>query len=338
MKTGDIIQLKDKKSGKDFVSSNGRLNKLQMWMEAPNGMNAWTIGEIKDIQDIKDVESVTITERGPVRATVEVVKKWGRSKFIQKTHIYKNYPRVDFDLEVHWFEIGDGVNPAPFLKTTFDLAVANPEFYNHVPFDVVKRPINGQEVPAQQWVDVTDGKDGIALLNKTKFGHSFDKGQLRLSLLRATYSPGRYPNMGVNHIQYSLYPHSGDWKSGNVWAEGENFNVPVYAAEPPSLALAKTHATRPAEDSLFIVSPSQIVMSGIKQAEDGKNLIVRLAEVNGKETMATVTLPVAVKSASRVNIIEFPLEAAEKPVVNGRKISVTMKPHEIVTLSIKVNE
>ena len=144
-----------------------------------------------------------------------------------------------------------------------------------MPFDVVKRPTNGQEVPAQQWVDVTDGKIGMALLNRTKFGHSFDKGQLRLSLLRATYSPDMYPNIGVNHIQYSLYPHSGDWKNG-VWAEAENFNVPVYAAEPPSLSLVKTHATPPAEDSLIIVSPPEIVMSGIKQSEDGDELIIRL--------------------------------------------------------------
>jgi len=336
MKTGDIIELKDKKTGKEFISPNGRLNKLQIYMEQPNGMNAWTIGAIKDTQDIKTVESVKIVESGPVRATVEVVKKWGRSKFIQRTYIYKSYPRIDFDLDVHWFEVADGVNPAPFLKTTFDLAIANPVFDNQVQFNVVQRPTNGQEVPAQQWVDVTDGKTGIALLNKTKFGHSFDKGQLKLSLLRATYFPDKYPNIGVNHIQYSLYPHAGDWKNG-VWAEAENFNIPVYGAEPPSMALVKTSATRPAEDSLLIVSPSTIVMSGIKQAEDGKNLIVRLAEVCGKETMATVTLPVAAKGASRVNIIEFPQETGDKPIVEGRKVTVKLNPHEIVTLSVKVS-
>ncbi|MFA5815854.1 MAG: glycoside hydrolase family 38 C-terminal domain-containing protein [Bacteroidales bacterium] len=336
LKTGDIIGLIDKRTGKEYVSANGRLNRLRIWMEAPNGMNAWTIGETKEIADITDIVSVAITERGPVRATVEVVKKWGRSKFIQRTYIYKNYPRIDFDLEVHWFETGDGVNPAPFLKATFDLAMDNPLFYSQVPFDVVSRPVNGQEVPAQQWVDVSDGKDGMALLNRTKFGHSYDKGQLRLSLLRATYSPDLYPNMGINHIQYSLFPHTGDWKNG-VWAEGENFNVPVYAAEPPSLALAKTHSTRPENGSLLAVSPAEVVMSGIKQAEDGKNLIIRLAEVTGKETMAVITLPVRAISAIRVNIIELPLESAEKPLVDGRIVRVRLRPREIVTLSIAIN-
>ncbi len=333
LKNGDITGLKDKRTGKEYVAANGRLNKLKMWMEAPNGMNAWTIGETKEIQDISDVVSVAIIERGPVRATVEVVKKWGRSKFTQRTYIYKNYPRIDFDLQADWFEIGDGINPAPFLKTTFDMAFENPAFNCQVPFDVVSRPTNGQEVPAQQWVDLSDGTNGIALLNRTKFGHSYDKGQLRLSLLRATYSPDKYPNIGVNHIQYSLFPHSGDWKNG-VWAEGENFNVPVYAAEPPSLALTKTHATRLENGSLISVSPSEVVMSGIKQGEDGKSLIIRLAEVNGKETQAEITLPVTVNSASRVNIIEMPLKSVAAPTVSGHIIKVKLMPHEIVTLSV----
>lgn len=337
MKTGDITGLKDKRSGKEYVTPNGRLNQLRVWMEEPNGMNAWTIGEIREIQNITDVVSVAVIERGPVRATVEVVKKWGRSKFIQRTFIYKDYPRIDFELDAHWFETGDGINPAPFLKTVFDLSIDNPSFYSQVPFDVISRPVTGQEVPAQQWVDVTDGSNGIALLNRTKFGHSFDRGQLRLSLLRATYSPDLYPNIGINHIQYSLFPHTGDWKNG-VWAEGENFNIPVYAAEPPSLALVKDHSTKPEAGSMLSVSPPEVVMSGIKQGEDGKSLIVRLAEVNGKETVAIVTLPVTVVSAGRLNIIELPLASAEKPVVSGRTVRVGLKPHEIVTIAVTTDK
>jgi alpha-mannosidase len=77
-------------------------------------------------------------------------------------------------------------------------------------------------------------------------------------------------------------------------------------------------------------------MSGIKQGEDGKSLIIRLAEVNGKETLATVTLPVTPAGASRVSIIELPLNGVSKPVVEGNTVKVVLKPHEIVTVSIRV--
>lgn len=332
--TGDITTLKDKRSGTDYVSPGGRLNRLMIYMEEPNSMNAWTIGNINKVEEMNQVKSFKITEGGPVRACVEVVKQWGRSTFTQRTYIYKMYPRIDFDLEADWFEIGDGIHPAPFLRAVFDLSLKDPHFINHVPFDAVERPVNGQEVPAQQWVDVTDERKGIALLNTTKFGHSFEHGQLRLSLLRATYNPNKYPNIGVNHIHYALFPHTGDWKNG-VWSEGEDFNIPVYAAEPPSLALTRTHATRPQEDSLLIVSPRQVVLSGFKEGIDGHSLIVRLVEVEGKETVATVTLPAIILSASRVNLIEFPLKGVPDPKVNGRTVTVTLKPHEIATIALK---
>jgi alpha-mannosidase len=75
-------------------------------------------------------------------------------------------------------------------------------------------------------------------------------------------------------------------------------------------------------------------MSGIKRGEDGKNLIIRLAEVNGKETEAVITLPVKAVSATRVNIIELPQVAANQPTVEGNKLKIRIKANEIVTLSV----
>jgi len=201
---------------------------------------------------------------------------------------------------------------------------------------VVSRPTNGQEVPAQKWVDITDGNIGIALLNNTKYGHSYKNGELRLTLMRSAGEPDIYPNLGKFNISYALYPHTSDWKTG-VWAEGDDFNVPVYAAEPPSLAFGKEHATRPEEDSFISIKQSNIILSGIKQSEEGNELVVRLVEVEGKATTLNLTLPVAIKSARRLNLIELPLKDAARPQINGRTVKVIVKPHEIVTLGIQVS-
>jgi alpha-mannosidase len=192
---------------------------------------------------------------------------------------------------------------------------------------------DGLEVPAQKWVDVSDGNVGIALLNKTKYGHSYSHGDLRITLMRAAGNPDIYPNLGKYNISYSLFPHSGDWKNG-VWTEGEDFNIPVYAAEPPSLALVKEHATWPEEASFFSIDNKGVVMTGVKQSEDGNELIIRLCEIEGKESTVNITVPVNVKSARRLNIIELPLSDASAPVVNGKKLQVKIRPNEIVTLGI----
>jgi alpha-mannosidase len=361
MKTGNIVSLFDKRTNKEFVKEGGRLNTLRMFLEdRKGGMKSWVINRFNGQEDVTNVESVKVVEYGPVRACVEAVKTWGKSRFVERCYIYKSYPRIDYDMEVHWLETGSDSTDSPMLRAVFPISVDNSKFYSQVPFNVVERPVDGlingkeapshlrhadaygikaeandgQEVPAQKWVDVTDGKSGIALLNKTKYGHSYHKGDLRITLMRTAGDPDIYPNLGKYTISYSLFPHAGDWKTGNVWAEGEDFNIPVYAAEPPSLSLVKKHATRQEEDSFLSIDSKNVVLSGLKKAEDGNDLIVRIAEIEGKETVVNMKLPVEVRSAQRLNIIELPIQNVSAPQVNGRTIQVRVKPNEIVTLGI----
>ena len=362
MKTGGIVSLYDKHSRKEYVKEGGRLNTLRIYLEdKKGGMKSWTINRIVREEDVTDVESVKVVENGPVRACVETVSTWGKSRFIERTYIYRSYPRIGYDLEVHWLETGSDSTDSPMLRALFPLAFQNPRFYCQVPFDVVERPVDskingkdapshlksqsgiygvvpewddGQEVPAQKWVDVTDGRTGIALLNNTKYGHSFHDGDLRLTLLRSAGNPDIYPNLGKFNISYALYPHEGGWMNG-AWMEGDDFNVPVYAAEPPSLALGEKHASRPEEESFFSIEKNNVVLTGVKMAEDGEEMVIRLVEVEGKETVTAVLLPITVKSVRRLDLIEFPFENVPASEVNNRSIILKIRPHEIVTLGIK---
>ncbi len=360
MKTGGIVSLFDKRTKKEFVRKGGQLNTLRISLEdKKGGMKSWVINKFVGQEDVTNVASVKVVENGPVRACVETVKTWGKSRFIERTYLYRSYPRIDYDMEVHWLETGSDSTDSPMLRAVFPISMENARFYSQVPFDVVERPVDGkingkeapsylkhadaygiiaevgegQEVPAQKWVDITDGNVGIALLNKTKYGHSYSHGDLRITLMRTAGEPDIYPNLGKFNISYSLFPHVGDWKKG-VWAEGEDFNVPVYAAEPPSLALAKAHATRPEEASFFSVDTPGVILSGIKQAEDGKELIVRLAEIEGKPTTVKLNVPVEVASARRLNLVELLLANTATPTVNGKTVQIKMRANEIVTLGL----
>jgi alpha-mannosidase len=360
MKTGGIVSLFDKRTKKEFVREGGKLNTLRISLEdKKGGMKSWVINKFTGQEDVSNVASVKVVEYGPVRVCVETVKTWGKSRFIERTYIYRSYPRIDYDMEVHWLETGSDTTDSPMLRAVFPLAMGNSKFYSHVPFYVAERPVDGKingkdapsylkhadayginaesqdglEVPAQKWVDITDGKVGIALLNKTKYGHSYNNGDLRITLMRSAGEPDIYPNLGKFNISYSLFPHAGDWKNG-VWAEGEDFNVPVYAAEPPSLALAKAHATRPEEASFFSVDAPGVTLSGMKQSEDGKELIVRLAETDGKPITVILNVPVDVASARRLNLVELPLANVAAPIVRGRTVQIKMRANEIVTLGL----
>jgi len=246
------------------------------------------------------------------------------------------------------------------LRATFPLAMEQPRLFCQTPFDVVERPADemlggkpyvdrmihrcefdhtrsehddGREVPAQKWVDLSNGAFGVALLNNSKYGHSYHNGELRLSLMRSAGYPDIYPNLGKFNMSYALYPHTGDWKNG-AWQEGEDFNVPVYAAEPPSLSVERPYANRPEEDSFFSLEGQGVILSAIKKAEQGDALIIRLAEMEGADVHAKLRVPFRIKSARRLNILEQPLQDAEAPQVKNRILELNIKAHEIVTLEL----
>jgi alpha-mannosidase len=365
MQTGGITGLSDKRTGKEYVREGEELNKLKIYLEDKDGeMKSWRLHKIQKEEFVTDVKSVRVVENGPVRACVETVKTWGRSRFIIRTYIYRSHPRIEYDVETHWLETGAnwqafhgiGMTESPMLRAIFPFALQNPRFMCHTPFYAADRTqahfinINkdngsaehgselndGQEVPAQKWVDLSDGATGIALLNASKYGHSYRDGDLRLTLMRSAGDPDVYPNIGKFNIRYALYPHAGDL-SGDVWAEGEDFNIPVYAAEPPSLSLERKGATKPEEASFISLAPGNVMLSGMKQSEDGKELIVRLYETEGKATTATVNIPALGNDAvRRLNLVEYPLAGAEKPELKNGRLTVALKPHEIATVGIKV--
>jgi len=77
-----------------------------------------------------------------------------------------------------------------------------------------------------------------------------------------------------------------------------------------------------------------VILSGFKQADDGDERVVRLAEVEGRETTVNLTLPIEIVTARRLNLVELPLENGTKPTCNGKTLQIKIHAHEIVTLGI----
>ena len=63
-------------------------------------------------------------------------------------------------------------------------------------------------------------------------------------------------------------------------------------------------------------------------------IIIRLSEIEGKETTVNLRIPLEASSVRILNLIELPLGNANKPMVNGKTIQLKIKPNEIVTLGI----
>jgi alpha-mannosidase len=103
------------------------------------------------------------------------------------------------------------------------------------------------------------------------------------------------------------------------------------------LALVKAHSSRPEEASFFSIDAGNVTLTGMKRAEDGNELIVRLAEVEGKATTFNLTIPLNIVKARRLNLIELPLVNKSAPEINGRSVKIEIRPKEIITLGLTVS-
>lgn len=356
--TGNICSLVDKSTQKEYVKSGEELNTLRMYLETKKGkMKSWLINQSTAVEEINNMVGKIKISDGPVRACVESEKVWGKSRFKIRTYIYRSYPRIDYDVDINWLENGSDSTDSPMLRTVFPLKMSDSRFFCQVPFNVIERPADGklkgeaigitnkedpntverkdgQEVPAQKWADISDGQYGFALMTKSKYGYCFDKGELRLTLMRSAGYPDIYPNLGKFNIQYSIYPHSGDWTNG-ILQEGESYNVPAYAAEPLSTSMEKAACSYPAEKSLISLDNSNILLSAIKKCEDSNKILVRLCEMEGKEAIVHIKVPVLIKSIERLNLLEYHLDNASTPSFKDNIITLHLKKHEIVTLGIE---
>jgi len=266
-----------------------------------------------------------------VRACVQIERRWSRSKFVQRVIVYRDVPRIEFELDIVWFELGDAKNDAPMLRVAFPANVRNGTFTCDTPFAPVARPTTGIEVPAQKWVDLSDASGGVALLNDSKYGHRCDGHVLEMTLLRASYDPDLYPDQGPHSIRYALLPHAGDWRSAGVADAGVLFNSPLTALEAPPHP-----GELPPLHGFIEIGPDSLVLSGVKKPEDGQGLIVRFYEIRGKACRATLRLPQNVRGARKLNLLEDPLEGAAAAACEANHVSLDVRPHEIVTLRVEL--
>ncbi|MDK1030626.1 MAG: glycoside hydrolase family 38 C-terminal domain-containing protein, partial [Planctomycetia bacterium] len=199
-------------------------------------------------------------------------------------------------------------------------------------------------LPHQMFVDVSDGKMGLAFLNRglTEF-EVLDNPErtVGLTLLRCMRSViftelrvlTTFPLQNGaqclrrHELEYSLYPHEGNWDKGRVFAEAERLNL------PPMLVQANPHkGPLPIEASLFSLEPDNLVLSAMKQAEDRKSIIVRVYNPTSRTINGKVRFHGLIKSARLVNLNEEPIKKV--PVTGGRTVSLAVAKHKIVTVEL----
>ncbi|HVT14180.1 MAG TPA: alpha-mannosidase [Fimbriimonadaceae bacterium] len=328
---GNIVSIESLEDGTEFVEQGKLANLFQLLEDKPLFWSAWDVDIYaqETATDLVKSESFEIVERGPVRVAAEVVKRFGNSTIRQRISLGPT-PGIRFDTEVDWHE------EDKMLKVAFPVNVNSPRATYEIQFGNLERPTHMNtmwdlakfEVCAQKWIDLSEGDQGVALLNDCKYGHDVHGNVMRQTLLKAPKAPDPEADMGFHRFTYVLLPHYGPYNYAGIVQAAYALNAPLrHAFLTPRAGVSGTLPP-------FVhCDERNIVIETVKKSEEGNDLIVRVYECHnsrGTGELSCLREPVA---AFLCDLEENPI--AELEISDGM-IRFDYKPFEIITIRIRV--
>jgi alpha-mannosidase len=303
---GTVTSLIHKATGREALADRGN----QLWaypVDKPRNWDAWDIeGDYAERGDeLTEVESLEVIESGPHRAAIRITKRYRHSTIVQTYTLAANSRRLDIETELDWHD------RRVFLRTLTPAAVRSMTATFECAYGVTKRPTHTNtswdeamfEAPGHRFIDLSEPGFGLAVLNNAKYGHSVRGNVLGLSLLRSPVYPDPLADEGKQGFTYSLLPHEGDWFDGGVREEAEDLNQPLLVTKATGLAEG-VHTP-------IALAGIPAAMSGLKPAEDGNGLILRVYEPSGRRGDLDLQLQSGWRQTGTVSILEEPLERGE---------------------------
>lgn len=358
--TGTINSLFDKTLDVELIETNSPhafneyLYEFRTKTDGQNSNSVWSRMEKAD--------TVSVI-RGPVADVLTVTGKAGGVKQLKQTvTLYHDLQRIDFGIWLDKLPF-DGSFPKQHEAVFVALPFAIPNFtINHELPGAVVEPYRLQvEGSATDhyaicgFTDISNDKYGITVSpiegslvcygmpTSTPLGggiglYNFKRertypttSRLYLYLLNNMFAGNIAADQpGPVSFQWVLRSHAGDWKAGGSDRFGRSVLQPLIAWRTDG----KHRGILPVSNSFMNVDVSNVMCSVIKPAEaNGHGFIIRLNETTGKETIATVTLPMLrLESAYATSLVEN--DRQEKYPVIGNSFKIKLPKFGVKTIRI----
>ncbi|MGX1670873.1 alpha-mannosidase [Streptomyces sp. NPDC055400] len=329
---GLVVSAYDLVAGRETVAPGRAANLLQIHPDFPNMWDAWDVDEFyrNTVTDLVDADEVAPGEG----ASVRIVRTFGDSRVTQVLSLAAGERRLGIDTEVDWHET------EKFLKLAFPLDIHAERYASETQFGHFFRPTHTNtsweaakfEACNHRFVHVEEPGWGVSLVNDSTYGHDVtrtvrdsDSGTtttVRVSLLRAPRFPDPETDQGVHRFRHALVPGAA---IGDAVREGYRINLP------------ERHVTGSGEVAPLVdVDQDAVVVTAVKLADDGSgDVVVRFHESRGGRVRATLTAGFEVTAAAATDLLERPLADAGDPERDGDRITLSLRPFELVTLRLK---
>lgn len=332
-KGGDVLNLEYKGNGAgEFTQITG-----------------FTPGDLKVLSSNQTVWSVIDT--GPLFTVFRNEQTVKEGSVIQEIRIFHNDKKIDFDVEIDY----DGTHNRQ-LRIAFPLNMTQATVNYEVPMAILQvgkdemrgspggwswwgtytqepKEIHPREV--QNFISANGSGYGVTLASGVAVADWIDpavegsdfpvlQGVL-LSSHKSCHGLGNwYHQKGKHRFSFSLLSHQQGWENGY------QFGI---EANHPFLTAIKTNKGGLLSDSNSFITTSNpfVAVSIMKKADNDNGVILRLAEMQGRDAEVKITLPFEVKKVIKTNMIEEEMEVVD---TKGKNINLFLGHHAIETFKL----
>jgi len=317
--SGVIRSIVDLVGDREVLPPGGAANLLELHPDHPNRWDAWDLDEHyrNTVSLLTDVDELRVE-----RDRVVVRRSFGSSVVEQRICLHLG--RIEIDTDVDWQE------REKVLKLAVDADVHADRASYETQFGHVVRPTHVNtswdaarfEVCAHRWALVTEPGYGVALANRTTYGHDVTRhprpgggtySRIRASLLRAPRFPDPDADQGRHTFRHAIVPGADVAAAARA---GYGLNLPL-----------RRRLGRPVEP-LVRLDGDPAYVEAVKLAEDGSgDVVVRLYEPLGAQARVRVSPTFDTSGVQVVDLLERPVASDD---LEGLQLS--LRPFQIVTL------
>ncbi|MBO4342767.1 MAG: alpha-mannosidase [Clostridia bacterium] len=317
-----ISSLFDKNTGREIRGEGYPLGTLITAEDLPSDWDNWDVDadlELK-FRDNSELTESEVVSQGSVAFIIRnTYKVTAKSTVKQDVIVFADSSEIRYDTLMNWQD------DHRFMKVAFDTSICSDFARSEIQYGNVLRPTTRNnslekakfEVVNHKYTDLSETRNGVAVLNDSKYAIGVEGGKMRLSLHKGGNRPDFTGDHGLHRTVYSLLPHKDAFNAENVIRPAYELNIPAVAGKGDFDSVA-----------LIVPAQSNIIVESIKPCEDcEKAFIARLYEAEGSRTHCNLDIFSGAKKVEITNMLEE---------VTGEYdgCGLVFRPFEIKTLKI----
>jgi len=258
------------------------------------GMEEWSYRKVLGTFALVPGSVVTL-EHGPIRKVTEAMFEAGRSRIVCRTIAYAAFPFLEFRFRVYWNE------KRKRLKLAIPTQFRSSDAFCEIPGGAIIRPRDGQAHVQGRWMVLQGAIAGkptaLGIVNSGQYGFDLSEGEVRLSVLRSPLYCHEH-SFDVSVPRHRKHLDQGVHEFRVVLVAGDTAEVlervtgvaDWISAPPYVLAHYPIGDENSGQQEIMQLEKGTIRLLAFKRSWDTKSLVMRLQEVVGKETRASIRL------------------------------------------------